>query len=101
MNEILLGASGRSPHLDIGCRPAQIGAMKYGFLGRTGVKVSKICLGCMSYGSPDWRSWVLDEDAARPFFQKAVEAAILAPLVSGGSSDDGLREILAAAARPE
>jgi 1-deoxyxylulose-5-phosphate synthase len=50
--------------------------MKYTILGRTGVTVSRICLGCMSYGSPTWRPWVLDEAAARPFFRRAIEAGI-------------------------
>jgi aryl-alcohol dehydrogenase-like predicted oxidoreductase len=50
--------------------------MKYTFLGRTGVTVSRLCLGCMSYGDPAWRSWVLDEPASRPFFRRAIEAGI-------------------------
>jgi 1-deoxyxylulose-5-phosphate synthase len=50
--------------------------MKYTFLGRTGVTVSRLCLGCMSYGDPGWRSWVLDESASQPFFRRAVEAGI-------------------------
>jgi aryl-alcohol dehydrogenase-like predicted oxidoreductase len=50
--------------------------MKYTFLGRTGVTVSRLCLGCMSYGDPAWRPWVLDEAASRPFFRRAVEAGI-------------------------
>ena len=50
--------------------------MDYTTLGSTGMKVSRLCLGCMSYGSPEWRPWVLDEAAARPFFQRAVEAGI-------------------------
>ena len=50
--------------------------MKYTFLGRTGVTVSRLCLGCMSYGSPAWRPWVLDETAARPFFRRAIELGI-------------------------
>ena len=45
-------------------------------LGETGLEVSAICLGCMSYGTPDWRPWVLDEEAAKPFFRRAVEAGI-------------------------
>lgn len=45
-------------------------------LGNTGLKVSKICLGCMTYGTPKWRDWVLDEDASRPFFRQATEAGI-------------------------
>ncbi|HEX5748902.1 MAG TPA: aldo/keto reductase [Archangium sp.] len=50
--------------------------MKYANLGHTGLKVSRICLGCMSYGTPSWRPWVLDEAASQPFFQRAVEAGI-------------------------
>lgn len=50
--------------------------MQYTQLGRSGVTVSRICLGCMSYGSPSWRPWVLDEAAARPFFRRAIEAGI-------------------------
>jgi aryl-alcohol dehydrogenase (NADP+) len=50
--------------------------MDYVNLGRTGLKVSRICLGCMTYGSSKWRPWVLDEEAAMPFFQKALEAGI-------------------------
>ena len=51
-------------------------SMKYTFLGRTGVTVSRLCLGCMSYGDPNWRPWVLDEEASRPFFRRAVECGI-------------------------
>ena len=50
--------------------------MEYTYLGRTGVKVSRICLGCMSYGTPKWRPWVLDEEASRPFFERALDAGI-------------------------
>jgi aryl-alcohol dehydrogenase-like predicted oxidoreductase len=50
--------------------------VQYTQLGRTGLTVSRICLGCMSYGDPGWRPWVLDEAAARPFFRAAVEAGI-------------------------
>jgi len=50
--------------------------MQFTRLGETGVQVSKICLGCMSYGTSDWRPWVLDEEAAKPFFRHAVEAGI-------------------------
>lgn len=47
--------------------------MHYLNLGHTGLKVSRLCLGMMSYGSPQWRDWVLDEAAARPLVRRAVE----------------------------
>ncbi len=50
--------------------------MQYTYLGHTGVTVSRLCLGCMSYGDPKWRPWVLEEQAAMPFFRRAVEAGI-------------------------
>ncbi|MDH3625553.1 MAG: aldo/keto reductase [Myxococcales bacterium] len=50
--------------------------MRYTHLGRTGVSVSRICLGCMSYGTPKWRPWVHDADASAPFFKRAIEAGI-------------------------
>ncbi len=50
--------------------------MEYVRLGKTGLQVSRICLGMMSYGSSQWRPWVLNEDDSRPFFRKAVEAGI-------------------------
>lgn len=42
--------------------------MKYANLGNTGVRVSRICLGMMSYGSPEWRDWVLGYEDARVLF---------------------------------
>ena len=50
--------------------------MQYVRLGRQGVKVSRLCLGMMSYGSSQWRDWVLDEDASRPFIRRALELGI-------------------------
>ena len=54
--------------------------------------VSRICLGCMSYGNPTWRPWVLDEDAARPFFRRALEHGInffdTADMYSLGASEE-------------
>ena len=50
--------------------------MEYTRLGSTGLQVSRICLGMMSYGDPGWRDWVLDEEAARPFVHRAAEAGI-------------------------
>ncbi|RYH05127.1 MAG: aldo/keto reductase, partial [Alphaproteobacteria bacterium] len=52
--------------------------MRYVTLGRTGLKVSRICLGCMSFGdgSRGPHEWTLDETASRPFFRQALEAGI-------------------------
>lgn len=52
--------------------------MDYVRLGETGLKVSRLCLGCMSYGPPGGPThpWVVDEEAAQPFFRKAFEAGI-------------------------
>lgn len=73
--------------------------------GRTGLKVSRLCLGCMSYGSSKWRSWVLDEDASRPFFRRALEAGInffdTADMYSGGVSEEVTGRALKELARRE
>ena len=50
--------------------------MDYVRLGNTGLKVSRLCLGCMTYGSSKWRPWVLDEAESLPFFKRALEAGI-------------------------
>jgi aryl-alcohol dehydrogenase-like predicted oxidoreductase len=50
--------------------------MQYAKLGRTGLSVSRICLGCMSYGDKKWRDWVLTMDEAREHFAEALEAGI-------------------------
>ena len=50
--------------------------MDYVNLGFTGLKVSRICLGTMTYGSKKWREWVLEEEESRPFFRRALEAGI-------------------------
>jgi aryl-alcohol dehydrogenase (NADP+) len=50
--------------------------MQYANLGKTGMKVSRLCLGMMSYGSKQWRDWVLTEEAARPFVERALAAGI-------------------------
>ena len=60
--------------------------------GKTGMKVSRLCLGCMTYGSNTWREWVLDEAASRPFLQEAVERGInffdTADVYSQGASEE-------------
>ena len=50
--------------------------MNYVNLGATGLKVSRICLGTMTYGSKSWREWVLEEEASLPFIQRALELGI-------------------------
>jgi aryl-alcohol dehydrogenase-like predicted oxidoreductase len=50
--------------------------MEYANLGRSGLKVSRICLGMMSYGDPNWRQWILPEESGRPFIKCALEAGI-------------------------
>jgi aryl-alcohol dehydrogenase (NADP+) len=50
--------------------------MDYVNLGRSGLKVSRICLGTMTYGTTSWRPWVLNEDESRPFFKQALEMGI-------------------------
>jgi len=66
--------------------------MEYVNLGRSGLKVSKICMGTMTYGTPKWREWVLDEDESRPFFKRALEAGInffdTADMYSAGVSEE-------------
>ena len=60
--------------MNIGLRKENL--MQYVNLGRTGLKVSRLCLGMMTYGSKAWREWVLDEEAAKPFIKKALDAGI-------------------------
>lgn len=50
--------------------------MDYLRLGKSGLKVSRLCLGMMTYGTPEWREWVLDEDQSRPFIKRALELGI-------------------------
>ena len=68
--------------------------MEYVSLGRSGLNVSRICLGVMSFGSPDWRSWVLDEEESRPFIARALELGInffdTADMYSRGVSEEVL-----------
>jgi len=66
--------------------------MEYVRLGKTGMKVSRICLGCMTYGSSKSREWILDEPAARPFFKQALDFGInffdTADMYSLGASEE-------------
>ena len=74
--------------------------------GKTGMQVSKICLGCMTYGSTKWREWVLEEEASRPFIREALEKGInffdTADVYSQGASEEIVgRALKEYAKRPE
>ena len=57
--------------------PAKLNViMQYTRLGSTGLHVSRICLGTMTYGAKSWREWVLEEEESKPFFRRALEAGI-------------------------
>ncbi|HXU53151.1 MAG TPA: aldo/keto reductase, partial [Casimicrobiaceae bacterium] len=77
--------------------------MQYTTLGNTGLTVSRLCLGCMSYGDPGWRPWVLDEAAAQPFFRFALDHGInffdTADMYSLGVSEEVTGRALRAMAR--
>jgi aryl-alcohol dehydrogenase (NADP+) len=68
--------------------------MEYVNLGRSGLKVSRLCLGMMSFGTPAWRPWVLTEESSRPIIRRAVEYGInffdTADMYSEGASEEVL-----------
>jgi len=72
--------------------------MEFVNLGRAGIKVSRLCLGTMAYGSPNWQAWILDEAASRPFFREALDAGInffdTADMYSLGRSEEVLGRAL-------
>ena len=74
--------------------------MDYVNLGKSGLKVSRLCLGMMTYGSPKWRKWVLDEEQALPFVKRALDAGInffdTADVYSVGASEEVLGNTLKA-----
>ena len=73
--------------------------MEYTTLGDTGVEVSRLCLGCMSFGDPDWRDWVLEEEDALPIIERALDLGInffdTANMYSKGESERVLGSALA------
>ena len=81
--------------------------MRYVKLGRTGLDVSAVILGCMSWGDPDrgWHPWILDEDAARTIIKDALEAGVTtfdtANVYAGGSSEEFTGRALRDLARRE
>ncbi|HYN07118.1 MAG TPA: aldo/keto reductase [Vicinamibacterales bacterium] len=79
--------------------------MEYVRLGRSGLTVSRLALGCMSYGDPSWRPWILDEAAAQPFFRRAVDVGInyfdTADMYSLGASEEVTGRALRAMTRRE
>ena len=72
--------------------------MDYVNLGRTGLRVSRLCLGAMTFGSLEWRPWVLTEEASRPFIRRALDAGInffdTADMYSRGVSEEILGRAL-------
>jgi aryl-alcohol dehydrogenase (NADP+) len=72
--------------------------MEYTHLGSTGLVVSRLCLGAMTYGSSQWRPWVLDEDASRPFIRRALDLGVnffdTADMYSRGASEEVLGRAL-------
>jgi len=72
--------------------------MQYAKLGAAGIKVSRVCLGTMTYGSSCWRPWVLDEEASRPLIKQAIDAGInffdTADMYSLGASEEVLGRAL-------
>ncbi len=72
--------------------------MQYVNLGRSGLSVSRVCLGTMTYGSKSWRPWILEEEEARPFLVRALELGInffdTADMYSAGRSEEILGRFL-------
>jgi aryl-alcohol dehydrogenase-like predicted oxidoreductase len=72
-------------------------------LGRTGLKVSRLAMGCMTFGTPNWAPWVLDETQSRPILEKALELGInffdLADMYSAGESEVVVGRVLASQPR--
>ncbi len=72
--------------------------MEYTTLGGTGMEVSRICLGCMSFGTPEWRDWVLDPEESQPIIERAIDLGInffdTANMYSDGESERVLGEAL-------
>jgi aryl-alcohol dehydrogenase-like predicted oxidoreductase len=73
--------------------------MEHARLGHTGMQVSRICLGMMTYGDPDWRDWTLGIDDAEPFVERALELGITffdtADMYSRGVSEEVTGTLLA------
>jgi aryl-alcohol dehydrogenase-like predicted oxidoreductase len=73
--------------------------MEYTTLGTTGIEVSRICLGCMSFGDPDWREWVLPPEKGHELVERALELGVTffdtANMYSKGESERVLGEALA------
>ena len=79
--------------------------MRYINLGRTGLKVSRLCLGTMTFGSKAWRPWTIEEDEARPLVRRALEAGVTffdtADMYSDGLCEEILGRALKDFARRE
>ena len=113
----MLGWKYRSRRLGVCARNdpndrTQIKRMEYVNLGKTGLKVSRICLGCMTYGAPATgelkggrRAWALNEEESQPYFRQALDLGVnffdTANVYSSGASEEVLGNFLKANARRE
>ena len=72
--------------------------MEYTTLGSTGMEVSRLCLGCMSFGSSDWREWVLEDEESEEIIERAIDLGInvfdTANVYSTGESEEILGDAL-------
>ena len=72
--------------------------MNYVNLGKTGLKVSQLCMGTMGFGTPKWRPWVLDETSSTPILRHALERGInffdMADFYSGGVGEEVVGRVL-------
>ncbi len=75
--------------------------MQYTTLGKTGLKISKLCLGCMTFGEPDrgTHAWTLPEESSRPIIQQALDAGINFFDTANSYSDGSSEEIVGRALR--
>lgn len=72
--------------------------MQYARLGQSGLQVSRLCLGTMNMGTPDWKPWIFDEQQSRPLVQRALDHGInfidLADFYSTGVNEEVVGRLL-------
>ena len=79
--------------------------MEFVRLGQSGLKVSRLCLGTMNMGTPQWKPWIFDEQRSEPIVRHALEAGVnfidLADFYSAGVGEEVVGRILGRLARRE